>query len=620
MIIGVFALKMLCVLGIVVPLVNSGQCSAGSKGSGDLEALYNELISFHDNLLQKYAELAATQQELRKSDERYKLIMEGANDGLWDYDVIKDELYLSERSAEILHLPAGVFGSLDKYCDLAVYPEDRAMIDKSRREQMEGKTGSLMLEHQVKTAPGTWILVRSQLLRDAAGTPVRIAGSHTDVTLMKAAEEELKRLAFCDSLTGLANRAALNERVAMMAQKCAGAFFFIDLDNFKTINDSFGHSCGDRILVLVGERLSQLGNGQGFVARPGGDEFAVLLENIKDGAEAEEYAEKMLRLFADPLSLDDKEYYVTLSVGITLCPADGTTAEKLFVNADLALYNAKAKGKNQYVCYSRELGEQARRKLLMERSLRNALANNEFQLYYQPVIRIADGQISGFEALLRWHSKDYGWVMPLDFIRLAEETGLIVPIGRWALKTACDFLASLRNKGYKKLQVSVNLSVVELYQGDFVAAVQEIIASAGIPPENMAIEITESMLMESLDANILKLLEVRRSGVSIYLDDFGTGYSSLKYLKDLPIDVLKIDKSFIDSMDGAGSDKGLIGAIIGLAHRLGLKTVAEGVETQEQLAKLENYQCTMCQGYLFSKPLPAEQIHMLLERDTVNGA
>lgn len=585
----------------------------------ELSALNEELTASYEKLQLQYIELTATQEKLRESEERYKLALAGANDGIWDYDVIKDEIYMSERSADILSLPAGQIGSLKNYFDMVVFQEDRERVEALRRDHIEGKTPYFICEHRLKTNPGTWVLVRAQLLRDETGNPVRFAGSHTDITAVKKNQDMISYQAFHDALTGLPNRAALSVRVAAMAAQCAadncsGAILLIDLDNFKGINDTFGHICGDQILVLVSERISRLGSGKHFVARPGGDEFSILLENIASRAEAAEYAEAMFQAFEEPLWVEDKVFHITISAGITLCPQDGQTAEELFKHADLALYSAKAQGKNRYVHFSRSMDELARKKLLMERNLRDALVNNEFRLFYQPQIGLTDGRITGFEALIRWYSKDYGLVMPLDFIRLAEETGLIVPIGRWVLKTACEFLAGLIRDGYHDLRVSVNLSVMELYQGDFVESVQQIVAATGVPPGNIAMEITESVLMESIESNILKLAEIRRYGITIYLDDFGTGYSSLKYLKDLPIDGVKIDKSFIDYMDNEGVEKELTGAIVELAHRIGLQTVAEGIETQGQLEKLRNYQCDVSQGYFFSKPVPVNQIYSLLQK------
>lgn len=618
---GDFILGALLVLAVVLPLARVGRCEAALKSGGDLGELYNQLVSFHQELLDQFSELETTQEALRKSEERYKLAMEGANDGLWDYDIIKDELYLSERSGEILNIPAGIFGSLSEYLDLVLYPEDREHFEAMLKQHFAGETPHFICEHRVKSAPGTWLLVRCKLLRDKAGTPVRLAGSHSDNTEMKKTQATIEQLAFNDPLTGLANRTSLSERAAIMAEQCTagssmGAFFFIDLDNFKLINDTFGHFCGDRILTLVGERLTAIGGPNTFVARLGGDEFAILLENIQSREEVEAYAENLLRQFQQPINIDDKELHVTLSAGITLCPEDAATTEELFKYADLAMYSAKSKGKNLYAFFSKGMDEQVRKKMLMEHHLREALGNNEFQLCYQPVISLADGRINGFEALIRWHSKDFGLVMPMDFIRLAEETGLIVPIGRWVLQTVCQFMAELIRNGHRDLRISVNLSVVELYRSDFAAAVKQIIAAADIPPGSIALEITESMLMESTDTSLLNLELIRQHGMSICLDDFGTGYSSLKYLMDLPIDIVKIDKSFIDYMNHEGVEKELTGSIIELARKIGLKTVAEGVETKDQLEKLQQYQCDMCQGYLFSKPVPAAQIYDLLRKYT----
>ncbi|MDR3563712.1 MAG: EAL domain-containing protein [Negativicutes bacterium] len=613
-----FAFEILLISLVVLLLENVRRRRAAERElnvrNTELAALYEETLASEEELRQQFNELNITQEALYKSEERYKLALVGANDGLWDYDFLKDEFYLSERSAQMLNIPSDVL-PMEKLRELIFYPEDRAGIVALVQKHLDGETPFFICEFRVKSAPGTWVLSRGKVLRNVGGRTIRLAGSHTDITAYKQTQEKIKFLAYHDDLTGLANRTALNDRAAKATRAagddCRGAIFFVDLDNFKNINDLYGHYFGDQILVQVAIRLAALENGRCFVGRSGGDEFIVLQENIRDRAEAEKFAAAMLERFEETLNFEGKAIHLTVSVGATLWPDDGATVDELFKHADMALHNAKSQGKNCYVFYNKEIDEQARNKMLMQSRLRSALDDNEFRLCYQPQIRVSDGRITGFEALLRWHSKDYGLVMPLDFIPLAEEAGLIVPIGRWVLKTACELVASLLQEGYDDLKFSVNLSVVEL-QRDFVEMVGKTVAEAGIKPANLALEITESVLMESIESKIASLAQVRSSGVSIFLDDFGTGYSSLSYLQDLPIDVVKIDKSFIDHMDDDRAEGNLTGAIIALAHEIGLKTVAEGVETEGQMEKLRQCGCDMVQGYLFSRPVPEDQVRRLL--------
>jgi len=586
--------------------------------NAELTALFKEMAASQEVLQCQYRELEIIKEALAKSEERYKLHFEGANDGLWDWDILNDEVYFSDRCAEMLGIVDGKIQNMEQYFAANIPPGELEPVLTALHDHLQGKSLFYSCEHRLNTPYGLkWVLARGKVLSNEAGQRIRMAGSITDITERKRNESTINYLAYHDSLTGLANRASLNDRlkraiISCMEGKDFGALLFIDIDNFKVINDTFGHSYGDRLLVIVAKMFARMDSGNIFVARMGGDEFVILLDTVRSVREAKAYADRTLQLFAEPLKVEDKEFRITISVGLTIFPTDGATAEDLFRNADLAMYRAKDQGKNCYVLFDKKMDDIARNRMIMENSLRNAIANSEFKLLYQPLVCVSTGKIKGFEALIRWHSQEHGWVQPDAFVHIAEETGLIVPIGRWVLKTACGFMGALQQRGYQKLRVSVNISVVELQQRDFVESVLWAIAEAGISPEHIGLEITESLLMESFDYNIEKLAELRRNGINIYLDDFGTGYSSLKYLKNLPIDVVKIDKSFIDDLDNEPIENGLTASIIELAHRLGLQSVAEGVETERQLQELIRFNCDMIQGFLFSKPLTEEKIVELL--------
>jgi diguanylate cyclase (GGDEF)-like protein/PAS domain S-box-containing protein len=592
------------------------------KSNEELSSLYEEILASQEELQAQYESLEIAKQALQKSEERYKLSLAGANDGLWDWDFFTDEVYLSERCAELLGLDCHKVKGLEVFLGNAATARERRKVLAALRSHLEGKTPHFAFEYRIKTPNGEkWILSRGKALLDETGRPVRMAGSITDISERRAREALVQHMAFHDSLTGIANRAALNREldafITGTGEERRGAILFIDLDNFKGINDIFGHSYGDRLLVVVSELLRGVDDGHHFVARVGGDEFVVILQE-GDRSRIGAYAEKLLALFANPLSVNGKSFYVTVSIGLTVFPDDGTTVEELFKNADLAMYKAKELGKNRYVFFDRSMDEAVRQKMTIELDLRDAVRNDELRLWYQPYVEAATGRVCGLEALIRWQRPDR-LAMPGEFIKIAEETGLIVPIGDWVFRTACDFVASLRRQWPAHPVVSINLSVVQLVRGDFVQWVRKTIAETGVDPRDIAFEITESVLMDSFEANIDKLAEVRRLGVRIYLDDFGTGYSSLKYLRKLPVDIIKIDKSFVDDLDAADGQREIIGSIINLAHGAQQLVVAEGVETEYQLDKLVKFKCDYIQGYYYSKPVPQQDVPALLARLGVPG-
>lgn len=423
-------------------------------------------------------------------------------------------------------------------------------------------------------------------------------------------QNKLHYSAYHDLLTGLPNRLSLVERMTKHIDQCPGspmALLFVDSDNFKLINDTMGHSFGDQLIIDIGRKISSLlGEGQS-VYRFGGDEFIVCCFGYKDLSEITRCAEEIIQSFRSPLVIGDSILHVTVSIGISVFPENGSNTDELLQSADIAMYKAKQSGKNRYVLFNAEMKELINERMNIEKNLRNALKNQELQLYYQPLIDIRCKKICGFEALIRWFSPTLGFMSPLKFIGVAEETRLIIPIGEWVLYEACKFLKSIQQSEDENLTIAVNISILQLLQDNFVEQVLRVLRETGLNPACLELEITESVLIESLQAVTQKLYQLREAGVRIALDDFGQGYSSLSYLQKLPINTLKIDKIFIDGVAAEESEKNLTDTIIVIGKKMGLSILAEGVEKECQLEYLLKHQCNKVQGYYFSKPLPRHE-------------
>ncbi len=433
-----------------------------------------------------------------------------------------------------------------------------------------------------------------------------------DISDRRKHEEEIRHLAYYDYLTSLHNRVfIMNELKQELEQGSTrgnqGAILFIDLDNFKKINDTFGHFYGDEVLVALADQLREMISGEVLPARIGGDEFVVLCYGA-DLTETVKIADQVLTIFRNPIMLHDNTIHLTCSMGIALYPKDGNTVEDIFKNADLALYSAKDQGKDNFVFYEEKLSAELQYKNEMEEQLRQGYYNEELVLHYQPIYDVAQQKVVGHEALIRWISPRYGMVMPNQIIPFAEEVGLIDKIGNWVIDSAFAFAKSVQDQG---AFITCNVSPAQLTQGDFVENVLKKFELYQLREGSVALEITESCLIESFDLVARKLSLLREKGIRIYLDDFGTGYSSLNYLKNLPVDYIKIDKSFIDEIANSGMDSKILKTIILLAHEIGIMTVAEGVETRDQLEFLEKCGCDLIQGYLISRPRPAEEIYPL---------
>lgn len=418
-------------------------------------------------------------------------------------------------------------------------------------------------------------------------------------------------MAFHDVLTDLPNRESLNRRLEEELKKArcsenGGVLLFIDIDDLKSVNDNFGHSSGDQVIVAAGRHISEVVGKRTFLARLGGDEFVVIIPGETSRVKAAEIAEKTVAALSQEYEVADQKLHMSASIGVVIYPEDGDIAEDLLKKADSAMYAAKKAGRSCWRFYEPGLLQEAYEKVMLTNSLRHALARDEMFPHYQPQLTLDGRSIAGFEVLLRWNSPQYGLVSPLRFIPLAEQSGLILPIGRWVLQEACRFARRLSDLGRSDIHVAVNISPKQLLAEDFVTSVCDSIASAGIAPEQIVVEVTESVLIESIEESIAKLIQLRKFGVSLALDDFGTGYSSLTYLKSLPVNILKIDKSFIEKSSSDEPQWQVVGSIIDLGHVLGLTVVAEGVETVPQLELLRQHGCDRIQGYIFSRPISEE--------------
>ncbi len=457
------------------------------------------------------------------------------------------------------------------------------------------------------------------VIHNAFGNATQYVSLFIDITEQKANEARIEHQAYYDALTDLPNRRLFNEHLATaldMAQRreWTAAVMFLDLDRFKMINDTLGHDIGDRLLSSVAQRLTAAIRQEDLVARMGGNEFTLLLPQIDQRHDAVTVANKILQILSEPVTVEGHELYITASLGIALYPDDGVEADVLMRNADSAMYRAKERGGNQQQFYCAIMNSEAGERLALERDLHKALQRCEFELYYQPQIELVSDRITGMEALIRWRHPELGLVSPDSFIPLAEETGLIVAIGEWALHSACAQLKAWQEAGLAAQRVAVNLSARQFHDHDLLATVEAALATSGLAPAHLELELTESIVMNDAAATIETLSKLKAMGITLSIDDFGTGYSSLSYLKRFPLDTLKIDASFIRDLRDSEDDGAIVTAIIVMAHSLGLGVIAEGVEEERQLAFLQAQGCDEVQGFYFSRPLPVDEMQRLLQK------
>jgi diguanylate cyclase (GGDEF)-like protein/PAS domain S-box-containing protein len=606
------------------------------------------------------AEARQIEQALRDSEERYALAARGANDGLWDWNFQTDRIYFSPRWKALLGLEDGAVGDTPEEWLGRVHPDDADSVREQIARHRDGATAHFESEHRIRHADGSyrWVRSRGLAVRDEQGTAQRMAGSQIDVTEHRKTEEQLRHNTLHDALTGLPNRVLFMERLtraleyAKRREDYLLGVLFLDFDHFKVINDSLGHLAGDQFLTTVARRFQDTLRGGDTVARLGGDEFAILLDDINGLEEATYAARRIQQCLQTPFLLEGHEVFGEASIGIALSTSGTNSPEEILRDADTAMYRAKNLGRGRYEVFDTAMHAQAMRRLQMETELRRAIEREEFVLHYQPIIDLTTGRINGFETLVRWRHPQRGVLAPGEFLPLAEETGLIVPLDHWVLREACrqrrawqeeikgtsaatddavgnGATGALTDDGVLPT-VSVNLSSRHFSQPDMVERVAAVLEETGLEAGALRLEITESALVEKGITKIAATALARLSamGVRLSMDDFGTGYSSLNSLHRFPVSTLKIDRSYISAMlhkDGSTADGNgnsgidehnleIIRAILALARNLKVDVIAEGVETQDQMAQLRSLDCEFAQGHFFARPVDSEAAGNMLTK------
>ena len=559
---------------------------------------------------------------LRASEERYALAARGSNDGLWDWNLRDNTIYLSPRWKSMLGYSEAEVGAETREWFDRVHEADREKVAKSVDHHLAGHTPHLEVEARMLHKDGVfrWMLTRGSMIADLTGAPVRMAGSQTDITEGKVA----------DPMTGLPNRLLFLDRLSRVIARWRRmpdvlfAVLFLDLDGFKLVNDSLGHAVGDKLLTQVASRLegslrqtdTLARVDDGFtIARLGGDEFAIILNDLSEPGHANLVAERLLEELSRPFVIQDKELFSSMSIGIALSTLCYEQPEDYVRDADTAMYRAKAHGKGRYEIFDSNMRDLISRRRETETDLRRALERQEFRNYYQPIIALEGGSIVAFEALLRWEHPTRGLLEPPEFIRIAEESGMIRDLGWWALEEACRQIAVWRtlHSSLANLTMNVNLAVKQFHDPNFGARLESLLRECNLPEGTLKLELTESSLMGDSVAAVALLSQFKALGVSLAIDDFGTGYSSLSFLHRFPLDTLKIDRAFTDAIRSDPKKESMISrTIMPLAHHLGLDVVAEGVETLEQAEVLKGLRCKYAQGFLYSPPVTAEEVLTML--------
>ena len=553
--------------------------------------------------------------ELRATEARWKLALDSTGDGIWDWDIVTGVEIFSKRFMEMYGFGEGELASRTDEFDARTHPDDIEQLLRHRQAHLDGLTPTFINEHRIQCKDGNWkwILSRGMVIsRDAQGRPLRMIGTHTDITGRKHSETLIWQQANFDALTGLPNRRMLRDRLEQEIKKSRRdgrqlAILFIDLDQFKEVNDTLGHDKGDLLLIEAARRIRGCVRETDTVARMGGDEFTVVLSELSDCACTERITHKILEAMTAVFQLGDEQVFLSASIGITMYPTDATEFENLLKNADQALYVAKAAGRNRFSFFTPALQEAAQTRARLTNDLREGLARDQFFMVYQPIVELGTGAVYKAEALIRWQHPTRGLISPAAFISIAEASGLIIDIGNWVFMQAASQAKSWCASLHPNFQISINKSPVQFHHVSAAhGAWLDHLKALGLPGAAIAVEITEGLLLDANDAVTQKLLELRDAGMQVSLDDFGTGYSSLSYLQRFEIDYIKIDQSFVRHLVAGSTDLALCKAIIVMAHELGMKVIAEGIETTGQRDLLVAAGCDYGQGYLFARPMPAK--------------
>jgi len=553
--------------------------------------------------------------KLKESNADLNSLYNNSASFLWSSDINKQKNTVSKGMEQLYGYTAEEFEEKYDLWITTVHEDDREKVNHYYQELLSGKSARCEWRLIHKNGEERWLAALGNPLFNHEGQLVKLNGVARDITYRKQMEEKLHTMAFYDHLTGLPNRNLLHEQITQSLSQSKQtqrkiAIMLLDLDRFKIINDTLGHTFGDLLLKEVSNRMSRFITDHSIVSRYGGDEFIIFQENASY-YEASSLAEDIIREFSDPIFVNGKPFFISTSIGISLYPLNGDSSDILIKNADAAMYAAKENGGNGYQFYNSTLDEKNKKIMRIESGLREALENREFTLVYQPQVHLDSGHIVGAEALLRWESPEYGFISPADFIPVAEKTGLIVQIGEWVLETACKQNKKWQQEGFPPIPIAVNVSGYQLQQSHFLSLVKRLLEDLDLDPAYLEIEITESVVQNKEQA-IQQLHELKALGVKISVDDFGTGYSSLSYLQHLPIDKLKIDKSFVDDITQNSSGRAIVQTIINMGNNLSFNVTAEGIEDEQQVAFLKENHCYFGQGYYFHRPLSVEEMTRMM--------
>ena len=594
----------------------------------------SSLVSVHDDGVVRSGVMIditarkTAEAELQEIEARWKLALDSTGDGIWDWNLETGQEIFSQRFVEMYGFEVGELKDVAQELDARTHPEDLEQLSRDRQAHFDGLTPTYVNEHRVQCKDGNWkwILTRGMVVsRDAQGKPLRMIGTHTDITRRKQSEALIWQQANFDALTGLPNRRMLRDRLEQDIKKCRRenlqlAILFIDLDHFKEVNDTLGHDQGDLLLVEAARRIRSNVRESDTVARMGGDEFTVVLPELADTDSLERIVQGILKAMSTQFQLGDEQVYVSASVGVTMYPDDGTEVDSLFKNADQALYVAKGAGRNRFSFFTPALQEAAQTRVRLTSDLRVGLAQSQFLMVYQPIIELHTGAIHKAEALIRWQHPTRGLVSPAAFIPIAETSGLITEIGNWVFHQVADQAKAWRATLSPQFQISLNKSPAQFHhEGSTQSAWLAHLQTLGLPGAALAIEITEGLLLDASPVVSGKLRELCDAGIQVSLDDFGTGYSSLSYLQKFEIDYIKIDQSFVRHLVPGSTDLALCKAIILMAHELGMKVVAEGIETVQQRDLLGVAGCDYGQGYYFARPLSAPDFEAFVAKPPPGG-
>ncbi|MBD2533789.1 EAL domain-containing protein [Nostoc flagelliforme FACHB-838] len=564
-----------------------------------------------------------SEKALRENEDRLRMAIASAQLGTWDWNLVTGELKSDTGCKAMFGLPPDAESSIEAFFE-GLHPDDRDRLQEIIQEAFNPASGgSYDTEYRtigIQDKVERWLRAKGQAYFDANGKPLRFIGTVLNITEQKQTEAQLIHDVFHDSLTGLPNRALFVERLEralVRTKRYSGyrfAVLFLDVDRFKVINDSLGHIIGDQLLMALARRLERCLRAGDTVARLGGDEFTILLDDIKDLSDVINVANRINVALTGAFNTGGNEVITTVSIGIVLGTSNYNLPEELIRDADIAMYRAKALGKARYEIFDFSMYTQAAQLLQLEMDLRRAIERQEFQVYYQPIVSLETYKIIGFEALVRWQHPEHGIISPEKFIPLAEETGLIVPIGYWVLREACRQMRAwqLKFPTNPPLTISVNISSKQFFHPNLIEEIRQILLDSGLEGSSLKLEITETVLMKNSDSATAMLLELQQMDIQLHLDDFGTGYSSLSYLHHFPFSALKIDRSFVINIGANGENLEIVQAIISLAQSLNIDVIAEGIETREQLTQLQMKKCKHAQGYIFSRPLDSNSVDTLI--------